>query len=273
VMVGNRVLFRLILNFSCIPSGESNRQAMDLLAFLLVDAKYVCGTPMDSESSSSISAPSGASAQMGPRPDNYYSAERSELVELLPVQAHRVLEIGCGEGLLGKRLRARGHYVAGVELVPEIAEQARRNLDEVLCADVERAEFPWGGASFDALIMADVLEHMVDPWRALGRLIVLLKPGGIAIASIPNVQNFRIIRDLLLGKWRYTDSGLMDRGHMRFFTWREIVRLFNGANLDVIDRRCLYKRKLRRRALMLVTLGAVEQYLTRQYLVVGRRRG
>jgi SAM-dependent methyltransferase len=225
------------------------------------------------EVSQAVSYSSGAAVQVGHRPDNYYSADRADLADLLPRQAHRVLEIGCGEGFLGKLLRSRGHYVVGLELVPEIAERARQNLDEVVCADVERAELPWPAGSFDAVITADVLEHMVDPWRILGRLSALLRPAGVAIASIPNVQNFRIIGGLIRGRWRYTDSGLMDRGHLRFFTWREIVRLFNGAQLDVIDRRCVYKPKLRRRLLMAVTFGAVEPFLTRQYLIVGRRRG
>ncbi|MDP9173919.1 MAG: class I SAM-dependent methyltransferase [Planctomycetota bacterium] len=222
--------------------------------------------------SSPVSATTGAAAiQIGDRPDNYYSADRQDIADLLPAVAKRVLEIGCGEGRLGKLLRGRGHYVAGLELVPEMAEKARQNLDEVYCGDIEQTQLPIADASFDALIFADVLEHLVDPWKTLGYLATLLRPGGYTIASIPNVQNYRIVRDLLRGKWQYTDSGLMDRGHLRFFTYRQIVALFKSAAIEVIDRRCLYNRTLKRRIYLALTLGKIEPFFVRQYLVVGRK--
>jgi 2-polyprenyl-3-methyl-5-hydroxy-6-metoxy-1,4-benzoquinol methylase len=225
------------------------------------------------ETASPIPLPSGAAVQAGDRPATYYDSERRDIAELIPASAKRILEIGCGEGYLGQLLRSRGHYVAGFELLPKAAEEARKHMDEVVCGDIESDPVPWAPASFDALIFADVLEHMVDPWRVLGKLCTLLKPGGIAVASIPNVQNYRVIRALIGGKWEYTDSGLMDRGHVRFFTYREIVRLFDGAGLDVVDRRCLYNRKLKRRILLALTLGKIEPFFVRQYLVVGRKRG
>ena len=77
----------------------------------------------------------------------------------------------------------------------------------------------------------------------------------IAIASIPNVQNYRVIRNLIRGQWQYTDSGLMDRGHMRFFTYAEIVRLFLSAGMEVTDRRCLYNRTTKRRLLLAASFG------------------
>ncbi len=224
------------------------------------------------QSSGSSTLPSGASVQDGNRPDTYYNSERQDVADLLPVSAQRVLEIGCGEGHLGRLLKSRGHYVAGLELVPEVAEIARGNMDEVFCGDIESAAMPWQPASFDALIMADVLEHMVDPWRILGSLSRLLAPGGFAIASVPNVQNYRVIRNLIRGRWEYTNSGLMDCGHVRFFTYAEIVRLFDGAGIEVVDRRCLYNRTLIRRILLALSFGKIEPYLVRQYLVVGKKR-
>jgi SAM-dependent methyltransferase len=224
-------------------------------------------------SSAPIAAPSGAAVQVGDRPDNYYNADRQDIADLLPREAKRVLEIGCGEGRLGRLLRESGHYVAGLELVPEMAAKARLNIDEVFCGDIEQMQLPVAPASFDALIFADVLEHLVDPWKTLKYLATLLAPGGYTIASIPNVQNYRIIRDLMRGKFQYTDSGLMDRGHLRFFTYRQIVALYDSAELDVIDRRCLYNRTLKRRIYLALSLGKLEPFFVRQYLVVGRKRG
>ncbi len=217
-------------------------------------------------------APDGSAVQDGTRPDSYYSAERREIADLVPATSRRVLEIGCGEGCLGQLLRSRGHYVAGVELVPAVADKARACLDEVFCGNVERAQLPWGADRFDVIIMADVLEHLVDPWAALQKLTAMLSPGGRVIASIPNVQNHRIIKNLIRGRWEYADSGLMDVGHLRFFTWRQIVRTFEQAGLQVVYRRCLYNRSLKRRIMLALSLGRIEPFLTRQYLVVGQKQ-
>ena len=111
----------------------------------------------------------GAAAQPGGRSDAYYVQSRPEVADLVPPECRRVLEVGCGAGELGRLLKQRGHYVAGVELVPEAAEAARRHLDHVVTADVEIDGLPFMSGSFDAIIFADVLEHLIDPWRSVAR--------------------------------------------------------------------------------------------------------
>ncbi len=214
---------------------------------------------------------SGAAAQVGGRPDDYYDQARPDVAALVPAECGRVLEIGCGCGQLGRLLRQRGHHVTGIELVPEMAETARRCLDRVMTADVERAGFPFPPASFDAIVFADVLEHLVDPWRVLREAVGVLSDEGVVVASIPNVQNIDVLRRLLCGRWDYRERGILDFGHLRFFTLRSISQLFAQANLKVIHVGHRYRRSWQRELLCFLTAGRARGWWTRQYLIVGRR--
>lgn len=205
------------------------------------------------------------------RPDYYYSQARPEVAELVPSRCRRVLEVGCGSGELGRLLRGRGHHVTGIELVPEMAERARRWLDCVVTADVERDGFPFPPASFDALVFADVLEHLIDPWRVLREAVEVLAEDGVVVASIPNVQNIDVLRRLLLGRWDYRERGILDFGHLRFFTLRSIRTLFAQAELAIGHVGHRYRRSWWREFLCLLTAGRARGWWTRQYLVVGRR--
>ena len=213
----------------------------------------------------------GASAQPGGRSDAYYFQARPEVADLVPASCRNVLEVGCGAGELGRLLKQRGHTVAGVELVPEAAEAARRHLDQVVTADVETDGLPFPSGSFDAVIFADVLEHFIDPWRVLGEAAEWLSPNGCMIASIPNVQNIAVIWRLLRGRWDYRERGILDRGHLRFFTLHGICDLFEQAGLTIEHVGYRYRRTWLREMLSFVTAGRARRYFARQYLVVGRK--
>jgi SAM-dependent methyltransferase len=214
--------------------------------------------------------PSGAAVQAGNRPDSYYVQARPDVAALVPPTCRRVLDVGCGTGQLGRLLKERGHHVTGVELIRDAATEARQQLDEVVEGDVE-AGLPFGPASFDAVIFADLLEHLVDPWRALREASTLLTPQGVVVASVPNVQNLDVLRRLLRGRWDYRERGILDRGHLRFFTLETIRDLFRQAGLAIEYIGHRYRRSLFRETVCFLTAGRARAYFTRQYLVVGRR--
>ncbi len=212
----------------------------------------------------------GSCVQAGGRPAGYYEGSRPEVAAVVPSECRRVLEIGCGTGQLGRLLREHGHHVTGVELVPSVAEQARECLDRVEVADVELG-LPFAPVSFDAIVFADVLEHLLDPWRVLRETAELLTPGGCVIASIPNLQHHRVLRGLMRGRWEYRDRGITDRGHLRFFTLHTVRGLFASAGLELVHVDRLYKRTRRRALLSFLTGGWARGFFTSQYLVVGRK--
>ncbi len=213
---------------------------------------------------------SGATVQAGLRPAAYHMQSRPEVVALVPPRCRRVLDVGCGAGASGALLRQRGHHVTGVELLADVAAQARRVLDVVVRADVDSEGLPFPPGSFDAILFADVLEHFVDPWRVLRQAATLLAADGVLVASIPNVQYLGVVSGLVRGRWDYRDRGILDRGHLRFFTLATIRQLFDQAGLEVTQVRANYRRTWLRGLLTFLTAGWARAFLTRQYLVVGR---
>src|SRR4051812_37174540 len=130
-----------------------------------------------------------------------YERARPEILAHVPRDARRVLDLGCATGTTGAALKRRQPVeVVGVEREPEYAREAARRLDRVVVADVEALD-PGELGRFDALIAADVLEHLIDPWIALRRHAELLRPGGTAVLSLPNVGHWSTYMYLLRGTW------------------------------------------------------------------------
>jgi O-antigen biosynthesis protein len=143
----------------------------------------------------------------------------------------RVLDVGCATGYLAEILARRGCEVAGIEADPDAARRAEEFCEKVLVGDVEEMdlESKLEGETFDVIVFGDVLEHLKDPARALGRLEPFLRDGGYVVASIPNVAHGSVRLALLRGEFRYRRLGLMDDTHLRFFTRQSVERLFEDA--------------------------------------------
>jgi SAM-dependent methyltransferase len=148
----------------------------------------------------------------------------------------RVLEFGCATGYMSQALRHRlGASVVGVELDAESARLAEAHLERVLVGDAEELdlEAELGGERFDAILFADVLEHLRDPAALLRRVRPLVAEGGRVVASIPNVAHASMRLALLGGSFRYREQGLLDETHLRFFTREGVQDLFEGSGYVV----------------------------------------
>ena len=204
-----------------------------------------------------------------------YSAPRLDMVPFLPPTAASVLDVGCGAGGLGALLKRDGRRLYAVEPDEAAAAAAQRSGDYDLVVtgtfpEVE-PELPGG---LDAIYFNDVLEHMVTPEDALRAARRLLGPDGVVIASIPNVRNVGVVKPLILdGEWEYEDLGLLDRTHVRFFTRRSMVRLFEEHGFVVERIEGLHPRRGRALDLLAtLSLGRLDDFLFEQYAVVARPR-
>ena len=165
----------------------------------------------------------------------YHSLVRRDALRICPPgQVEKVLEVGCGTGETLAHMKQTGlaKHVTGVEREPSCAESANPILDEYLTMDAE--EF-YPQEEYGAILLLDVLEHLVDPFAMLKRFAASLAPGGYMLVSIPNIRNLGILKDLIFrGEWEYRDFGILDRTHLRFFTHDSFLR---AATLAVPDLR------------------------------------
>jgi 2-polyprenyl-3-methyl-5-hydroxy-6-metoxy-1,4-benzoquinol methylase len=152
---------------------------------------------------------------------------------------HDVLDVGCAEGDVARRLQELGNRVSGLDRDEEAAEKARVDLENVIVADLDTSSLRdhFDAASFDVVLLADVLEHLKEPSRALRDATTLLRDGGRLVLSVPNVAHGSLRLALLLGRWDYTETGLLDSTHLHFFTRTSLLQLVEGAGLTVDELR------------------------------------
>lgn len=171
--------------------------------------------------------------------NNSLKKQSPDLIDLMPLNARRVIDIGCGIGKNAKeyRKRASPEYYLGIEILPEDAEVAREFCSEIIVGNIEKfGDEQWKNLSnYDLWVFGDVLEHLYDPWEVLKKVRNVMPMGGEIICCIPNVQHWSVQCRLAIGDWRYADKGLLDRTHIRFFTRNTIIEMLHQANFEIIE--------------------------------------
>ena len=203
------------------------------------------------------------------KPAGYYSNQRPDLVAELPRPLGSVLDVGCGEGAVGRLLRREGaQRLTGIEIEPAAAAAARAVYDEVAEGPVEQV-LPDLSGPFDAILCYDVLEHLVDPAAVLKQLRGLAADGGHLQVSVPNARHFSLVRDLVVrGTFGYTDWGHRDNTHLRWFTRRDIVQAVEDAGWQVVS--TSHPPLGRSKGLDRLTRGRSSEFLVGQIYVLAR---
>lgn len=166
---------------------------------------------------------------------NYFSGERKEMYSFIPNSCKRMLDIGCGNGAFAALVKDRMQSeVWGVDISPEAIELARNKLDKVYSGDFMVIADMLPDCYFDVITFNDSLEHFVDPISVLGFVKRKLAVNGKIICSLPNVRYFENIKHLLIDMdWQYEESGILDYTHLRFFTKKSMVCLFEKSGFNV----------------------------------------
>lgn len=203
------------------------------------------------------------------QPLKYHDHPRPDVRALLEPKGP-ILDVGCGTGALCSELSRSGVEVIGIEPAVKAAKIASKRYSDVHIGPFE--DFSPGDRRFSQIVFADVLEHMVDPWNALSRAARWLTDDGRVVLSIPNVRNWRVVFNLLVrGRWAYTDEGLLDRTHLRFFTRRESLQLAADAGLVATHIRPSFEHPILG-AMSALSIGMADGFLALQWLIVACAR-
>jgi 2-polyprenyl-3-methyl-5-hydroxy-6-metoxy-1,4-benzoquinol methylase len=200
-----------------------------------------------------------------------YNSSRADLLPFLPNTCRVLLDVGCGSGGFGRLLRSHRPDMELWAVEPDLASvrAAGDGFDHVIHSEFPTDLLP--NARFDVVMFADVLEHMVEPENALRATVKALAQGGIVVASIPNVRHWRAVVWPLMrhGAWTYTETGILDRTHLRFFTRRSMCDFFtnNGWSVESVTGINITPRGKQFSAL---SVHRFDEFLYKQYVVVAR---
>lgn len=145
-----------------------------------------------------------------------------------------VLDVGGSSGYLARELTGRGAEVVVIDADELAVAEARGQGLDAHVVDITREDPPARDGGYQAILCGDVLEHLADPATALRRLRRFLAPDGRLVASVPNGANWSLRLSLLVGRWNYTDRGLLDRTHLRNFTRHTFLETLKAGGFQVI---------------------------------------
>lgn len=148
-----------------------------------------------------------------------------------------VLDIGCGDGYFSRELSKRNNRIVGIDILQSPAEMTA--FEDYVQADLNDSRLDLhslvGGRRFDFVLLQDILEHLHAPEKLLQACKEVLHPYGLVLVSLPNVANITVRASLLLGRFEYTERGILDRTHLRFFTRGTARRFVQENGFEVID--------------------------------------
>jgi len=169
------------------------------------------------------------------------------ILEFIPRnRALRVLDVGCASGRLGQEIKKFGHFVVGIEISSQAAQNARQALNEVYVFDVE-GEWPRDlkKQKFDIVVLPEILEHIFDPVEVLRDVSRVLQDNGEIIITTPNFMVWTNRLRFLIGDFAYREQGMFDFGHIRWFTYRYLREVLGQSGFQIIhERHIIFPGKL-----------------------------
>lgn len=163
----------------------------------------------------------------------YQNAGNDAVLSALPLHIGRLLDVGCGAGDNVRRLKGRFDEAVGLTHDEQEVAVAAPHFTNVFVQDLDQPIREDVGADFDAVIASHVLEHLRWPERTLANVRRRMRVGGVIVVALPNLFHYSSRANMLLGRFEYAESGLMDRTHLRWFTFETGRALLEDAGFEV----------------------------------------
>lgn len=205
---------------------------------------------------------------------HYHDLVRSDVFGLVPQNAGRLLDVGGGIGATGAALKKMGR-ASEVIVIDHVTSAWAQGVDKGYVADLEDVDFLDGvlaeNAPFDTILCLDVLEHLRDPRIVIRHLHKCLRPGGVMVISLPNVNHWSLVGPLLFhGRFDLIESGVMDRTHLHWFARHGVIELATSSGLVFEEIQANIGRRLHK-VLDKVSFGLLRRFVAVQYVVRVRR--
>lgn len=204
----------------------------------------------------------------------YFTNIRHDLINFISHdRKNKVLEVGAGGGdtLIAIKRMGLANEVVGIELNKVAgSNQNDPSIDRFIFGNIESMEVDLPENYFNVIICGDVLEHLIDPWKTIEKLQRHLKKGGKLVASVPNIRHYRALYQLFVkGRFSYTEFGLFDKTHLRFFCKRDMLEILSTSQLSPDSITPIFKHlpPSRINTINRLSLGLFEEFLTLQYLI------
>ncbi|MFZ4575583.1 MAG: class I SAM-dependent methyltransferase [Phycisphaerales bacterium] len=145
----------------------------------------------------------------------------------------KVLEVGCGDGFFSSQIAQRGCEVTGVDLSTEGLRRAKERTPAgtFLSHDLTQP-MPFPDATFDGVWCSEVLEHLFSPLYVLEQMSRVLKPGGVALLTVPY---HGLLKNLAIAAFAFEKHYDPEYVHLRFFTSGTLGRLVQKAGMKVVE--------------------------------------
>lgn len=205
----------------------------------------------------------------------YFSHIRKDIISFIGTSKDQtILEIGAGTGATLLELKNKGvaKIIMGFDIVD--VNQNKERFDSFIIGNIEQENLPLELDFFDSILLPDVLEHLVEPQKTIQKLIPHLKREGHFYISLPNIRNFEVFYKIFIkGSFEYTDEGIFDKTHIRFFCKKDMLKLislFPELEVQKIESNLKHLSSMKS-TLNKITLGVFEQFLSTQYFLKVRR--
>jgi 2-polyprenyl-3-methyl-5-hydroxy-6-metoxy-1,4-benzoquinol methylase len=164
----------------------------------------------------------------------YTNSGNINVLNEIPASAKKILDIGCGAGDNSRILFAAQKIVDGITISEEEAKIAAEFQRSTYIYNLENGLPIEITDTYDAVICAHVLEHICYPQNVLRDTHARMSDDAVLIIALPNIMHYKTRLKLIKGNFQYTDSGIMDYTHFRWYTFKSAQTMLEENGFEVV---------------------------------------